>query len=226
MRTVTEVMTPKAPSAQDELAQVGTGRRARGAAGVEGALGGGEGEAEDHLVEASVAGRGLSAGAGRGEAADGGPLVGLGEVAEGVAAFGEQRLGLGGAQAGLQGGGAGDLVEVEQAVHVPQVEGDEVGGSGPALGGEAADDGRAAAEGDEGQAVPGAGVEYGQHLVMAVREDDGGRGVGGVAGPHPQQVGGGLAAGVADPGLGVGAHPFRTVADGGLQRAAGGGVQR
>src|SRR5690606_27142619 len=71
--------------AEDELAQVGSRGGARCAAGVQDALGGGEGEGEDHLVEAAVSGGGLSAGAGGGEAADGGPLEGLGEVAEGEA---------------------------------------------------------------------------------------------------------------------------------------------
>src|SRR5690606_38546257 len=71
--------------AQDELAQVGSGGRAGGAAGVEGAARGGERQGEHHLVEPAVPGGRLAAGAGGGEAADGGPLVGLGEVAEGEA---------------------------------------------------------------------------------------------------------------------------------------------
>lgn len=144
-------------------------------------------------------------------------------MAERVPVLGQQRLGLGGAQAGLEGRRAGDLVEVEQAVHAAQVEGDE---RALAAGGEAADDGGAAAEGDEGQAVFRAGGQHGEHLVVAVREDDGGRGVGDVAGAHPQQVGGGLAAGVPDAALRVRAHVPRALSDGGLQRAAGVRVQR
>ncbi|MGY3200078.1 hypothetical protein ACVW19_000592 [Streptomyces sp. TE5632] len=188
---------------QDELAQVGPGRRARGPAGVEGAFGGGEGEGEHHLVEAAVPGGRLAAGACRGEAADGRPLVGLWEVTEGETVFGEQRLGLRGAQAGLQGGGAGDRVEVEQGVHTPQVQGDE--GALP-TGGETADHGGAAAERHHGQALFGTDTQGGEHLVVAGGEQDGRRDVGDVTVPDPQQVGGGLAARVPDPRLRVGTH--------------------
>ncbi|MCO4697047.1 hypothetical protein LRR80_03111 [Streptomyces sp. RO-S4] len=204
------------------MAQVGSGGRAGGAAGVEGALGGGQGEGQHHLVEAAVAGGGLAAGAGGGEAADGGPLVGLREVAEGEAVFGEQRLRLGAPQAGLQGGGAGDRVEVEQPVHAAQVEGDE---RAVRLRGEAADDGGAAAERHGGQAVLGAQAEHGQHLlVRGGQQDGGGQGGGEVAAADAQQVGCGLAAGVADAGLGVGAD-VGLVAQGGGQCAVRGGCE-
>ncbi len=122
---------------------------------------------------------------------------------EGEAVSGEERLGLRGPQTGLQGGGAGDRVEVEQAVHAPQVEGDE---RAARLRGETADDGGAAAERDDRQAVFGAQTEHGPHLVVRGGQQHGrGERGGEVAAAHAQQVGGGLAAGVPDAGPGVGA---------------------
>ena len=60
-------------------------------------------EADDQRVEAAVAGARLPAGAGGGEAADGGELERLWVVAQRQPLLGEQRLGLGTAQARLEG---------------------------------------------------------------------------------------------------------------------------
>lgn len=142
-------------------------------------------------------------------------------MAEGEAVSGEQGLGLGGAQAGLEDGGAGDGVEVEQAVHAAQVQGDERA----ALGGESAHHRGAAAEGHDGEAVGGAGAQDGEDLVVVGGQDDGLGDVGDVAGADAQQVGGGLAAGVPDAALRVRADVF-LAADGRGERPQGGGGGR
>src|SRR5690606_25374906 len=105
-------------------------------------------------------------------------------------------------------------------LHAPQVEGDE---GAPAVRGETADDGGAAAERDEGQAVFGAGGHHREDVVVLGGQQDGRRDVGEVALADAQQVRGGLAAGVADPGLRVGAYVL--LADGGGQGAVRGRVQ-
>src|SRR5690606_20278972 len=125
-----------------------------------------------------------------------------------------------------EGGGTGHRVEVGQAVHAPQVEGDE---GAHAVRGETADDGGAAAERDEGQAVFGAGGHHRDDVGVLGGQQDGRWVVGGVALADAQQVGGGLAAGVADAGLRVGAYVV--LADGGGQgavrgRGEGGGRDR
>lgn len=203
--------------AEDQLTQVGSGRRARGPAGLQGAFRRGDRQTEDHLVEAAVPGGRLAAGAGRGEASDGRPFEGLREVSEGPAALVEQRLALGAAQTGLQCRGAGHLVDGEQPVESAQVERDER----PLRGGrEAADDGGAAAEGHGDDGVVGAGTEHGEDLVVVAREHDGRGDVVDLAGADAQQVGGRLSAGVPDTALGVLPQALGR-ADGRPQRGAG-----
>lgn len=107
-------------------------------------------------------------------------------MAERVTPFGQQRLHLGAAQPGLQGGGAGDLVEGDQAVHPAQVERHE---GVVALRRQSADDGGAAAEGDDGDAVLGAGREDGQDLVVVGGQHHGVRRVTDLTGADAQQVG-------------------------------------
>ena len=112
--------------------------------------------------------------------------------------LGEQRLGLGPEQPGLEGRGARDGVDVDQAGHPPQVERDDAGVA-VAPGRQAAHHGGPAAERHERDAVLGAPAHDRGDLVVRVRAyDDVGR-VAAVPGPHPQQVGGGLAPGAGDP---------------------------
>ena len=191
--------------AEEQLAQVGAGRVGRRGAEVEPAARGGDGEADDERVEAAVAGARLAAGPGGGEAADGGELEGLREVAEGQAVLGEQRLGLGAAQAGLEGGGHRRRVDGEQPLHPDQVEAEQAGVP-LAPRGQAAGHRRAAAERDDGEVVLDGVRQDGGDVVVAAGPDHRVGGVGQVAGAGAEQVGGGLAAGAQPPGLVVGEH--------------------
>ena len=110
---------------------------------------------------------------------------------------------LGCAQPGLQNGGAGDRVEREQTVQSAQVQRDE---AALRLGGQSADDGGPASERHGGHAVFGADSQQGEYLVVAARQCDGRRDVVDLAGPDAQQVGGGLAPGVPDACLRIGAQ--------------------
>ena len=94
----------RALGAQDELPQVGPGRRLRRAAQVRGSPAGVATVSPDHhVVEPAVPRRGLAAGPGRGEPAERGVLERLREVAQGQPVPVEQPLGLGRAQPGLDG---------------------------------------------------------------------------------------------------------------------------
>ena len=201
--------------AEQQLAQVGAGGVGGRRAEVEPTARGGDGQADDQRVEAAVAGAGLAAGAGGGEAADGGELEGLREVAEREPVLGEQRLGLGAAQAGLEGGGHRDRVDGEQPLHPDQVEADQAGVP-LAAGGQAAGDRGAAAEGDDREVVLDGVRQDGGDVVVVAGPDHGVGGVGQVAGAGPEQVGRGLAAGAQPPGLVVGEHVL-----GAEQRRAG-----
>src|SRR3546814_12572890 len=69
---------------------------------LQGALRRGDGEADDHRVEPSIAGGGLARGTRGREAADGGELARLRLVPEHQAVLGQERLGPGPAQAGFE----------------------------------------------------------------------------------------------------------------------------
>ena len=191
--------------AEDQLAQVGPGRVGRCAAEVEPAARGGDGEPDDQRVEAAVAGAGLAARAGRGEAADRGVLPRLRVVAERQALGGEQRLGLGTAQARLEGRGHRGVVDRDQPLHPHQVEAEHAG-EPLASGDQPTRDRRTAAERDHREVVLDREGEHGRDLVVGAGTYDGVGRVGQVAGPHPEQVGRGLAAGAQPAGLVVGAH--------------------
>ena len=179
--------------AQQQLAQVGAGGVGRRRAERERPGRGGGGERDDHRVEAAVAGAGLPARPGGREAADRRVLEGLGVVAEGQPVPGQQRLGLGTAQARLEGRGHRDLVDGEEPLHPHQVEADQAG-EAVAAGGEATRHARAAAEGDDRDPVLGGPREQGHDLVVPVGSHDRVGGVGEVTGARPQQVGRRLAA--------------------------------
>ena len=119
-------------------------------------------------------------------------------MTQGQPPFGEQLLGLGSEEPGLERRGPGDRVEVDQAGHSPQVEGDDAGET-VAPGGQASHHRRAAAERHERDAVLGAPADHGGDLVVPVGSHDGVGSVAAVPGPHPQQVGRGLPPGTGDP---------------------------
>ena len=117
MRTVTDVITPSVPS------DPSTSWRRSGPAADIGAVPSAdraarrrEHEADDHLVEAAVAGRRLPGRACGRVAADARALVRLGKVPERVAGVVEQRLGRRAAQPGAERDGARLLVEVGDRV--------------------------------------------------------------------------------------------------------------
>ena len=101
------------------MSQIRTRRGFRRAAEIEHARRRHRAQAADHVVEAAVAGGVLARRAGRGEAADGGELEALREVAEGEAVLAEQAFGLWAGDAGAQFRFTGDLVERMQLVESP-----------------------------------------------------------------------------------------------------------
>ena len=108
--------------ADEQLAQVRARRGLRGAAEVEHARRCHRAQAADHVVEPAVSRGVLTRRAGRREAADGGELEALREVAEREAALAEQSLGLRAGDAGAQFGLPGHLVERVQFVEAAQVQ--------------------------------------------------------------------------------------------------------
>ena len=190
--------------AEQQLAQVGAGRAGGRAAEIQAAARGGHRQGDDQGVEPAEAGARLPAGPGGREAADRGVLEGLRVVPERQSLGGEQRLGLGPAQARLEGGGHRDVVDGQQSLHPHQVE-TEHPREALASGDQAPGDRRTAPEGHDGQVVLHRDGEDRGHLVVAAGADDGVRCVLEIAGPGPEQVGGGLAAGAQPSGLVVGA---------------------
>ena len=160
-------------------------------------------EADHHRVEAAEAGRGLSARPGDREATDGRELERLREVAQRQAVRGQQPLGVGPAHAGLQHRRPRLLVDLDQAVEAGQVEGDHAGVA-VAVGDQSADHRRAAPERHQRDVLAHAPVEHRLHLAGVGGPDDGVRGVGAVAAADPDQVVGGLAPRVHEPGVVVG----------------------
>ena len=126
-------------------------------------------------------------------------------MAEGQAVLGQQRLGLGAAQAGLEGRGHRDGVDVDQALHPAQVEADQAGVAVAARG-QAAGDRRTAAERHDREVVLDREREHGRDVVGTAGTDHGVGCVGQVAGPGAEQVGGRLAAGAQPAGVVVGEH--------------------
>ena len=174
-----------------------------------------DGQRTHHFVEPPVAGGILSRRARRRVAADGGVGEGLREVPEGPALLREQLLGLGAGQTGSQRHLTGDLVEVLHPAEAPEIQRND-GGEFTADGIHAADDGRAAAEGNDGHSALRAQFEDLEHLVL-VRGGDARVGGGhDVAGPPLEQVEIGLAAGTAHTLIAVRRHRGGT--DDGLQR--------
>ena len=84
----------------------------------------------------------------------------------------EQALELGDAQPCADPRQARDRVDVLDGVQAREVEGHD-GGEAPALGVDAPDDARPAAEGHDGDARARADLEHGPHLLVAGRQDDG-----------------------------------------------------
>ena len=115
-------------------------------------------------------------------------------MAEHQPVLGEQRLGLGAAQAGAEGRRRRDRVEREQAAHPAEVEGDHPG-EAVAVGREAAGHRGATAEGDDHDPVLLGVVEHRLHVVVIGGTDDDVGRVAQVAGPLAEQVGRRLAAG-------------------------------
>ena len=119
--------------------------------------------------------------------------------------LGQERLGLGSAQAGLEGGGHRDRVDREQPLHPDQVEAEHPG-MPRAAGDETAGDRRTTAERDHGDRVASRHLEHRLYLFGVGRPDDGIGRVGEVTRPGTQEVGRGLAASAQPPGLVVGVH--------------------
>ncbi len=126
-------------------------------------------------------------------------------MAQRQALGGQQRLGLGTAQPGLEGRGHRHVVDLEQPLHPHQVEAEHAG-EALAPGDQATGHRRTAAERHHGEVVLDREVEDGGDLLVPGRADDGVRGVAQVAGPGAEQVGRGLAAGAEPAGVVVGAH--------------------
>ncbi len=125
----------------------------------------------DEVVEAAVATRGLPRRPGRGEAADRRVLEGLGEVAEDEAGPVQLGFGLGAAEAGAQGRGQRSGVDADLA-QADQIETYQSPVGAP-LGGDAADDAGATAEGDDRHPLRRADLEHPAHLLRVGRADDG-----------------------------------------------------
>ena len=115
-------------------------------------------------------------------------------MAQHQAALAQQRLGLGAAQARLEGGGHRLLVDGQQLLHPHQVQGDEPGVA-VATRGEPAGHAGATAEGDDREVVLDGDGQHRGHVVVAAGADDGVGGVGQVAAAGSQQVGRGLPTG-------------------------------
>ena len=123
--------------------------------------------------------------------------------------LGEQGLGRGAAQAGLQGRGHRVGVDREQPVEAHQVERDDAGKAlAPCH--QATDHRGAATERDQGHVVLHRPVDQGRDLVVGGWPDHRVGRVRPVAGAQLEQVGGGLAAGAVQPGLVVGEHVLGT----------------
>ncbi len=126
-------------------------------------------------------------------------------MAEGEAARAEQLLGLRTGGAGAEGREERDLVEREEGGGAGEVERDD-GAVRPARGVDASDDGRAAAEGDDGDVALGAEAEHrSDFVVVGGRGDRVGRGLR-VVQAAAQQVGGALASEMQQPHLVVARH--------------------
>ena len=126
-------------------------------------------------------------------------------MAQRQAVLGEQRLGLGPAEARLERRGHRVRVDGEQLVEPDQVERDDACEAVTPRD-QATDDRRAATEGHE-RDVPllAPGDQGGDLLVRGGAHDDIGR-VGAVTGAEPEQVGRGLSPGAVQPDLVVGVH--------------------
>ncbi len=119
---------PERPlGAEEQLAEIGAGGTGRRMTEDDVAGRRGDLEARHQGVEATVARRRLAAGAGRREAADGGVLERLREVAERQAVLGQERLGLRAAQPRLEGGGHRHRVDREQPLQPDEVEAEHTG---------------------------------------------------------------------------------------------------
>jgi hypothetical protein len=119
--------------------------------------------------------------------------------------LGEQRLGLGPAQARLEGDSHRDRIDVEQPLHPDQVEGQDTGVA-VAAGGQAAGDAGAATERDHGQVVLDREGEHRRHVVVVAGSNHRVGSVVQLSGAGAEQVGRGLAAGADPSGLVVGEH--------------------
>lgn len=122
-------------------------------------------------------------------------------MAQRHALLGQQRLGLGAAQAGLEHGGHRLVVDRDQPLHADEVERDQPGVA-LAPRDQAAGDRRTATERHHGDVVLDGPRQHRGHVVVGARAHDDVRRVGQVAGARTQQVGRRLAAG-AQPARGV-----------------------
>ncbi len=126
-------------------------------------------------------------------------------MTQGEAVPTEQLLGARTQHPGLQHRSAGHGVHRDQPVQAGQVESDHPGEAVPTSG-QAAHDRRPTPERHQGDPLLAAPRQQRGDLGVVGRDDDGIRGVPGVAVAHLQQVGGRLAAGVPHAGLVVGVH--------------------
>jgi len=108
--------------ADEQLPQIGAGRRSRRPADVQDAGRGDGAQPAHHVVEPPVTRRTLTRRPGGGEATDGGVAEALGEVAEGEAAFAEQPFGIRAGDPGAEFGLARHLVEPVQRVEAAQIQ--------------------------------------------------------------------------------------------------------
>ena len=194
----------RALGAQRQAEQVGAGGRGRRVADLQHPGRRGQGQPGHELVEAADAGRVL-AGRARGRVpADGGELPALRQVPEGQALAVERLLQRRSAHARPDGDQRRRHVERLHGGHAGEVDGHRrpVVGVDP---GQPADDAGAPAEGDDDDAELAAGGEQRGGLVGGARQDDGVRGVGGVALAPAQQVQVALPAGPAQARVAVGA---------------------
>ncbi len=162
--------TPSDPS--DQLAQVGPGRRGRGAAEVEHPGGGDHAQTAHHIVEPAVPGGILAGGPGGGEPADGGELETLREMPEREAAGTEQFLGARAGDPGAEFGLAGHLVETVQGIEAAQIQRDD-GGEITAFRVQAAHHAGAATERDDRDPAFAADPQDLGHIVLIGREQHG-----------------------------------------------------
>ena len=188
--TPTDVITPSVPSLpRISWRRSGPGRRLRRPAELERPLRRRHPHPDDALVEASVAGRRLTARPSRREAADRRVLKRLREVAERVAALAEQRLRLWAAQPRLE---RRRLARPRRARPADSAAA-HPGRSSPAKPSRSrcqpADDRRAAAERDDRDQLLRAHPQHGQNLVVGAGEHDGVGRVGGVSGAQASRSG-------------------------------------